>query len=210
MMKVLLSTEWIKLRETVNQIESQIDSHDSIKPTQKMCQYLIAGEDHRFYCHSGVDPVALCRAVWKSVFCDSQQGGSTIAMQLVRTITGRYEKTWRRKLLEIILAVRLTHHVDRDRLPIMYLCVAYYGWRMNNLNQACSRLRIDPVSISQMDAAKLVARLKYPEPRNYSGEREQKIQCRAEHLIRLSNAVKNSIINADRQKWNRSESQRHW
>lgn len=209
MIKILLNAEWVKLREKVDLIGSKIDSHTSIKPDQQMCQYLIAGEDHRFYYHFGVDPIALCRAAWKSVFCGSRQGGSTIAMQLVRTITGRYEKTWQRKLREIILAVRLTHYLDRDQLPILYLSIAYYGWKMHNLYQACLRLQIDPVSITQMDAAKLVARLKYPESRNYSIERLQKTQCRAEHLIRLRNTYENSIINAERQKWSHSESQHH-
>ena len=53
-------------------------------------------------------------------------------MQFVRTVTGRYDRTWRRKLLEMTLAVRSTRHIGRDRLPALYLWVAYYGWRMNS------------------------------------------------------------------------------
>ncbi len=82
-------------------------------PTTQMCKFLIVGEDHRFYYHPGVDILALCRAVWKNVFSGTRQGASTIAMQFVRTITGRYEKTWRRKVIEIFLAVRLSQHVSK-------------------------------------------------------------------------------------------------
>ena len=162
-----------------------MDVSDTQKPTHQICQLLVAGEDHRFHYHPGVDPIALCRAIWKTVFCDRRQGGSTIAMQLVRTVTGRYELTCQRKLLEIILAVRLTRHIGRDRLPAVYLWVAYYGWKMNDFNQACSRLRIDPLSASKLEWAMLVARLKYPEPQSFHREQMRRIQCRALHLMSL-------------------------
>jgi membrane carboxypeptidase/penicillin-binding protein PbpC len=147
-----------------------------------MCRLLILGEDHRYNIHPGVDPIAICRALWRTYFCRRPEGGSTIAMQLVRTISGRYEKTPTRKILEIVLAVRLTKHVDRERLPCLYLWVAYYGWRMNNFLQACDRLSIDPNSSSLEDAAQLVARLKYPEPRISNLERKRKIEVRCAYL----------------------------
>jgi membrane peptidoglycan carboxypeptidase len=185
MMKLPLKTEWARLRDAVDRIESQINRSEFPLPTLQMCELLILGEDHRFYLHPGVDPIALCRAIWKTFVCGNRQGASTIAMQLVRTITGRYERTWRRKLLEIIFAFRLTHYLDRDRLPILYLWVAYYGWRMNNFRQACSRLQIKPNLIDEMEAAKLVARLKYPEPYQHNIRRIRQIQRRGEHLIAL-------------------------
>ena len=150
-----------------------------------MCEFLIVGEDRRFYGHPGVDLFALCRAAWKTFFCGVKQGGSTIAMQFVRTITGRYEKSWRRKFIEIFLAVRLMQCVPKDRLPILYLWVAYYGWKMNNFRQACLRLGINPKSISDFEAAKLVARLKYPEPRKCSTEHFRKIHRRGWYLMGL-------------------------
>ena len=106
-------------------------------------------------------------------------------MQFVRTVTGLYDRTWRRKLLEIILAVRLTRHIGRDRLPALYLWVAYYGGRMNGFKQACLRVRLDPLSTSEFESAMLVARLKYPEPRSLSRERMLRIQDRANHLMSL-------------------------
>jgi membrane carboxypeptidase/penicillin-binding protein PbpC len=157
-----------------------------------MCDFLIAGEDHRFYHHPGMDPIALCRAAWKTFFCGSRQGASTIAMQLVRTITGRYEKTWRRKLIEILFAILLTHHINKDRLPILYLWIAYYGWRMHSFTQACSRLNINPSSVSELEAAKLVSRLKYPEPCKLNTNRLRQIQYRAQHLIALTNSMAES------------------
>ena len=159
-----------------------------------MCESLILGEDRRFHFHPGVDPVALCRATWKTFFCGARQGASTIAMQLVRTITGRYEKTWGRKVHEIILAFGLTQYIQKDRLPIMYLWIAYYGSEWINFKQACSRLRIDPHCIDSFEAARLLARLKYPEPRYYDAERLKKINQRSLHLLALNNKAKECFL----------------
>ena len=111
-------------------------------------------------------------------------------MQLVRTVTGRYERTWHRKILELVHASRLTRHIGRARLPALYLWVAYYGWRMNGFKQACLRLHSTPLIESEFESAMLVARLKYPESRILSHERKQRIQRRAAHLIWLRNAKK--------------------
>ena len=180
-----IKTQWEQLCDSIDKLELEINETDFPIPTRQMCEYLIVGEDHRFYRHLGVDLFALCRALWKTCFCGVRQGGSTIAMQFVRTITGRREKNWRRKFIEIFLGVRVMRYVSKDRLPILYLWVAYYGWRMNNFKQACLRLEIDPKSVSAFETAKLVARLKYPEPQKCSPEHFRKIHRRGCHLIAL-------------------------
>ncbi|WP_425973207.1 transglycosylase domain-containing protein [Aeromonas caviae] len=50
---------------------------------------LVVGEDHRFWNHSGVDYFSLLRAIVKTGFFKNREGGSTIAMQLVRVITSK-------------------------------------------------------------------------------------------------------------------------
>ena len=184
-MQVPIKAQWKQLCDAIDKLELEIAETDLPIPTLQMCELLIVGEDHRFYRHLGVDIFALCRALWKTFFCGVRQGGSTIAMQFVRTITGRCDKSWRRKFIEIFLAVHLIRHVSKDRLPILYLWVAYYGWRMNNFKQACLRLGINPKSVSAFEAAKLVARLKYPEPRKCSPEHYKKIHRRGWHLMAL-------------------------
>ncbi len=182
--------EWQKLRNEVIRKEEEIASGSCYIPTTKMCELLIVGEDHRFKFHPGVDPIGLLRAIWRTYILGDRQGGSTIAMQFVRTITGRYERTLTRKIHEIILAVLLTLYFGKERLPMLYLHIAYYGWRMNNFNQACSRLSIKPDAIDELEAARLVARLKYPEPSKYQAERTNKINLRAKHIIALMQKFK--------------------
>lgn len=147
-------------------------------------ELLITAEDHRYQFHPGVDPIALCRALWHSLVLRKRGGGSTITMQLVRVITGRYERTLYRKILEILLAVRLSCTVSKDQLPKVYLSVAYFGWQMNGIRQACRRLRMNPAKVDYQDAAALVARLKYPEPRQPSKKRTTQISVRSRYILR--------------------------
>lgn len=182
-MKTLLDDDWRKLKSAIDRVRSEYYKNTNFHPTATMCALLILGEDHRFEHHSGVDPIALCRATWRTYVCGCREGGSTIAMQLVRTVTGRYEKTLARKIVEIQLALRLSKYIPKKELPPLYLWVAYYGWRMNNFVQACNRLGLNPESTTLHDAAKLVARLKYPQPRIPSHERARQIEQRCHYLI---------------------------
>ena len=140
------------------------------------------GRTHRLAWHLGVDPLALCRAAWRTCGRDRRECGSTVAMQLVRVLTGRFDRSWRRKVDEMALAILVTRHVPKAELPALYLSVGYYGWQMNGLAQACRRLEIDPACCSLHASAMLVARLKYPQPRDCSAARWQQIANRSEYL----------------------------
>ena len=176
---------WHRLRRQIDELDVEVERNPSPRPTPRMVEFLILAEDHRFFYHPGVDPWALCRATWKTYLCRSRQGGSTIAMQLVRTLTGRRERSWRRKALEIALAWRLSRYVSRDRLPVLYLWCAYYGWRMSSFRDACTRLELNPTSTTALDDALLIARLKYPEPKHHNRRRMRKIRRRAGHILSL-------------------------
>ena len=181
---MLFDDSWDDLRSALDKVQADIAYDSTLWLNNHVCPLLIVGEDHRFHRHAGVDPIALCRAFWKTVFCRKRQGGSTIAMQLVRNLTGRYERTLYRKFREIVLAIRMTRYVDRHLIPIIYIQVAYYGSGMNGFEQACSRLGLRASSMTEFDAAKLVARLKYPQPREYSTQWELRIRLRTLHLLK--------------------------
>ena len=181
--------EWERLRALIDQLEEELQNSTYPPPNQRMCRLLIVGEDHRFVNHNGVDVIALCRAIWKTCFCGFRQGGSTIAMQLARTLTGRYERTILRKISEIIVAIQLTKHLPKERLPVLYLWCGYYGWHMNNFREACRMLEIDPDNSSLTEDAELVARLKYPQPKELSVRRKYQIRQRGRHMISLLDSI---------------------
>lgn len=160
----------------------------SKEPTDKLahvCEMLILAEDHRFYMHLGVDLVGIARAIIKNIFSNKTEGGSTIEQQLVRTITGDYRRKISRKFKEMLLATIVGKIVAKQSIPELYLYVAYFGYGMIGIKKACSKLELHSQYISLLDSARLVARLKYPEPKNTNHERRRKILLRTMYILDL-------------------------
>ncbi len=155
----------------------------SERPPEILQAMLVSGEDHRFYSHCGVDPIAVCRAVWRSVACGRREGASTIEMQLVRVLTGQYQKSLSRKSREVFLAVLLSKSASKSEIASLYLLVGYYGTGMEGFARAISKLHFQPCLMSMRQAASLAARLKYPEPKRMSLRRRNQINIRAKYLI---------------------------
>jgi penicillin-binding protein 1A len=177
-----LLQDWKNIKNRIEGIKLQ-DSEAEI--SHKLYHYLILGEDHRFHSHFGCDPIALLRAIWQSTFRQRRQGGSTIAMQLVRTITGNYQITIKRKIAEIILAILVTKQYCKQDILSVYLEIAYLGWNMHGVKQACNRLNINIKNLSDAEAASIIARLKYPEPKTYDKRQALKIKHRTAHILTM-------------------------
>jgi penicillin-binding protein 1B len=93
---------------------------------KEFLQALLAVEDRSFYKHHGFDPRALARAA-RSVFSDRVQGGSTITQQLVKNFFLTPERTVQRKATELVMAVLLEIHYDKDEILETYLNEIYFG-----------------------------------------------------------------------------------
>ncbi|HQE93355.1 MAG TPA: PBP1A family penicillin-binding protein [Anaerolineae bacterium] len=92
----------------------------------------IATEDATFYDNPGMDAKGILRSVWINVRGgEVVAGGSTITQQVVRTVMfsadERAERTLRRKLRELLLAIRLTRRYTKDEILNLYLNETYYG-----------------------------------------------------------------------------------
>jgi 1A family penicillin-binding protein len=89
---------------------------------------VIAIEDHRYYLHPGVDPLALGRAAFYNVGPgDGRQGGSTITQQLARTLYLSNTRTYTRKVKEAALAVLLEIMLSKREILELYLNRVYMG-----------------------------------------------------------------------------------
>jgi penicillin-binding protein 1A len=82
---------------------------------------VIAVEDHRFYLHPGIDPIALTRALVTNLRSESTQGGSTITQQLARTLYLSNTRTYGRKVKEAALAVMLEVFLSKNEILELYL-----------------------------------------------------------------------------------------
>ncbi len=100
-------------------------------------QAFLAAEDERFYTHPGVDYKGLLRAANQFLSTGKKsQGGSTITMQVARNFLLSKEKTFLRKLKEILLAIQIEQRYTKDQILELYLNKIYMGQRAYGLAAA--------------------------------------------------------------------------
>ena len=96
----------------------------------QLVQALISIEDRKYYSHIGIDPRGLARAV-RSTLTGNVQGGSTLTQQLVKNFFLSAERTLSRKFTEVIMALLLELHYDKDEILQTYLNEIYLGQDRN-------------------------------------------------------------------------------
>ncbi|MCY3803170.1 MAG: penicillin-binding protein 1A [Gammaproteobacteria bacterium] len=102
-----------------------------------LVQAFLAAEDDRFYEHLGVDYQGLARAaLYVLLTGEKRQGGSTVTMQLARNFFLDNERTYRRKLKEIFLALRIEHEFNKNEILELYLNKIYLGNRAYGVGAA--------------------------------------------------------------------------
>ena len=101
---------------------------------------VLAAEDKRFWSHSGVDWIAVARALFWRILRKPRGGASTIEMQFVRTVTHRRERTARRKIREILLARELRQIASKRQILRTYLHIAYFGHEQTGAEAATRSL----------------------------------------------------------------------
>lgn len=93
-----------------------------------LVQAFIAAEDSRFYQHQGFDPVGMLRALLKNLEAGTiKQGGSTITQQVTRSFLLSPERSYIRKIKELILSYRIEKSFTKDEILFLYLNQIYLG-----------------------------------------------------------------------------------
>ena len=100
---------------------------------------ILAAEDDRFFQHHGVDFSGVLRAVIANLkSLDSRQGASTITMQVARNYFLSREKTYSRKIKEVLLAFRLERELTKAEILELYLNKIFLGHRAYGFQAAAS------------------------------------------------------------------------
>lgn len=98
---------------------------------------VLATEDQRYFQHNGVDLQGLGRAAVQLVLTGRKsQGGSTITMQVARSFYLSRNKTFGRKLREILLAIKIEHHLSKQKILELYLNKIFLGNRAYGVEAA--------------------------------------------------------------------------
>jgi len=95
---------------------------------QHLVDAVIATEDRRFYWHFGFDPIGIVRAVIANREAGRiVQGGSTITQQLAKVLFLEPERTYWRKIEEMLLALWLEYRLEKEQIIELYLNRIYFG-----------------------------------------------------------------------------------
>lgn len=128
---------------------------------------VLAIEDARFYQHGGVDYIGLARAALANLGRSKSQGASTITMQVARNVYLSSEKTFTRKIYEILLTSKLEHMLSKDQIFEIYLNQIYLGNRAYGFAAASEAYFGKPLkNISIAEAAMLAGLPKAPSAYN--------------------------------------------
>lgn len=106
---------------------------------QKVQRALLAIEDARYYEHGAVDFGGLFRALGRNIAVGERaQGGSTITMQVARVFFLTHEKSYTRKIIEVLLAYKLESVYSKDKILELYMNQIYLGERAYGFAAAAS------------------------------------------------------------------------
>lgn len=122
----------------------------------KFARSLLAFEDQYFYYHPGVNPLAILRAFRQNIRNRRiVSGGSTLTMQVIRLSRNR-PRTWKEKLIEMILATRLEWKYSKSEILALYASHAPFGGNVVGLDAAAWRYFSHPATeLSWAEAATL-------------------------------------------------------
>lgn len=131
---------------------------------QSLKQAVIAAEDRRFYSHWGVDLRGIGRAVAANFEAgEIRQGGSTITQQLAKTYFLEPDRTFKRKVQDMMLALWLEHRLSKDAILANYLNSVYFGAAAYGVDAAAWRyFRKSARSLNLAESAMLAGLIRAP------------------------------------------------
>ena len=123
-------------------------------------QAFLAAEDDRFYSHAGVDVKGLAAAAFELITTgQKRRGGSTITMQVARNYFLSREKSYLRKINEILLALKIERELNKDEILALYLNKIYLGHRAYGVAAAAQVYYGVPLDGLQLHQAAMIAGL---------------------------------------------------
>ncbi len=170
---------------------------------QVMKNAVLAIEDARFFSHGGVDYLGVIRAGFANVGRAKSQGASTITMQVARNVYLSAEKSYTRKIYEILLTFKLEHLLTKDQILEIYMNQIFLGNRAYGFAAASEAYFGKPLkNISIAEAAMLAGLPKAPSAYNPIINPKR---ARARQLYIIERMEENGFITAAQAKAAKSE-----
>ena len=160
-----------------------------------MTDAVLAIEDARFYEHGGVDYKGVLRAALANLGHLKSQGASTITMQVARNVYLSTEKTYTRKIYEILLTFKLEHLLTKDQILEIYMNQIFLGNRAYGFAAASEAYFGKPLQdITVAEAAMLAGLPKAPSAYNPISNPKR---ARSRQLYIIERMLENGFITAE-------------
>ena len=159
-----------------------------------MTDAVLAIEDSRFYEHGGVDYKGVLRAALANLGRFKSQGASTITMQVARNVYLSSEKTYTRKIYELLLTFKLEHLLTKDQILEIYMNQIFLGNRAYGFAAASEAYFDKPLQdITIAEAAMLAGLPKAPSAYNPISNPKR---ARSRQLHIIERMLENGFITA--------------
>ena len=160
---------------------------------QNLINAVVATEDRRFFNHHGVDFIGILRASYFNHEAGRiVQGGSTITQQLAKLLFLKSERTVKRKIQEILLAVQLERNFTKEQIITFYLNRAYFGSGSYGVGNAAKHYFGKDVSRLSLNEAALIAGL-LKAPSKLSPKNNQELAEERANLV-LKNMIDAGLL----------------
>jgi penicillin-binding protein 1A len=156
---------------------------------------VLAIEDSRFFEHSGVDYRGMLRAALANLGQAKSQGASTITMQVARNVYLSAEKSYTRKIYEVLLTFKLEHLLTKEQILEIYMNQIFLGQRAYGFSTAAQTYfgkQLKDVTIAE--AAMLAGLPKAPSAYNPISNPKR---ARTRQLYIIDRMLENGFITAD-------------
>ncbi len=164
---------------------------------------VLAIEDARFYQHHGVDYIGVLRAGLANLGRFKSQGASTITMQVARNVYLSSEKTYTRKIYELLLTFKLEHLLTKDQILEIYMNQIFLGNRSYGFAAASETYFGKPLQfVTVAEAAMLAGLPKAPSAYNPISN-PKRARVRQQHII--DRMLENGFITAEQAKAAKAE-----
>ena len=121
---------------------------------------IVAIEDHRFYEHGAIDPIAIVRAtIVNTLQKEIAQGGSTLTQQVAKNMYFNPDQNYTRKVAELFVAHQLEKLYTKDDILELYVNIIYYGDGNHGIKEASENYFGKAPSELNFDEATLLAGL---------------------------------------------------
>lgn len=143
------------ISQTVEELRATDTYTELDELPQTYLDAVVAVEDHRFYEHGGVDPIAICRAAFNDLRTLSlREGGSTITQQVAKNLFFTQDKHFERKVAEVFMAFDLEARYSKREILELYVNSSYFGSGCTGIGQAApGYLGCDPSDMSDYECA---------------------------------------------------------